>query len=147
MLNRDRRCVFVGDTMAAAVVTATWLTSQGIGAQVMDMMTLGGLEGLTGWAPGISARGMEVWVDDPTRADEAREILAEHQASRAEHAAAAEQRGPVTVACEECGRTSIFPPNQYGTTQDCPHCGAYMDVVLPGQAEPWEASDADDPEV
>src|SRR5438445_3578570 len=127
MIHRDPRCVFVANSMAVAVVTATWLTENGIPAQVMDLMTLGGLEGLTGWAAGISARGLEVWVEDAAHASKARRLLAEHQASIAQRATDAEHRGPVEVVCEECGERSVFPANQYGTVQDCPHCGAYMD--------------------
>ena len=100
MIHRDPRCVFVANSMAVAVVTATWLTENGIPAQVMDLMTLGGLEGLTGWAPGISARGLEVWVEDAAHASEARRLLAEHQASIAQRATDAEHRGPVEVGLE-----------------------------------------------
>jgi hypothetical protein len=131
MIHRDPRCVFVADSMAIAVVTATWLTDNGIPARVMDLMTLGGFEGLTAWLPGVSARGIEVWVDDPAQVAEAQELLAEHQAAVAQKAAQAQRQGPIEVLCEECGQRSTFPGSQYGTTQECPHCGEYLDVVDP----------------
>src|SRR6516165_4379693 len=100
MSHRDPRCGFVADSMAAAVVTATWLTDNGVPAQVMDLMTLGGFEGLTALLPGISARGLEVWVEDPAQVEEARALLAEHEAAQARRAAAAQERDPVEVVCE-----------------------------------------------
>ncbi len=142
MLNRDRRCVFVADTMGQAVSTATWLTEQGFPARVMDLMTLGGLEGLTPLAPGsISLRGLEVWVLDPDQAAEALALVEEDTAARAQRAAEAERQGPVEVVCEECGRPSIFPGRQRGTVQDCPHCGSYLDVENPGGPAGPEAED------
>src|SRR5271154_6878303 len=105
--------------MAAAVVTATWLNEKGIPAQVMDQMTLGGLEGLTALAPGISARGIEVWVDDPAHIPEASKLLAEHAALMAQRETEAQLRGPVEVVCEECGKKSLFPASRVGTIQDC----------------------------
>jgi hypothetical protein len=145
VIHRDPRCVFVANTMANAVVTATWLSQNGIPARVMDLMTLGGLEGLTALAPGISARGLEVWVNDPADAPEADRLLAEHEAALTQQAAEAEQRQPTQVVCEDCGKSSLFPADQYGTTQDCPHCGAYLDVVEPGSLsdEPDEGEEAD----
>lgn len=132
LINRDRRCVFVANNMAAAVVTATWLTEKGLPAQVMDQMTLGGLEGLTALAPGISARGVEVWVDNPDHIPDASKLLAEHAASIAQRETEAQLRAPVEVVCEECGKKNLFPANQIGTVQDCPHCGEYLDIEEPG---------------
>lgn len=147
MLHRDPRCVLVTDTMAIAVVAATWLTDNDIAAQVMDQNTLGGLEGLTSWL-GVSARGLEVWVDDPARVDEARALLAEHEAALAQRASEAEQRGPTEVVCEECGQSSVFPAEQYGTTQECPKCNVYVDVEEPGSRVEVEgdAEEGDEPE-
>jgi hypothetical protein len=147
MIHRDPRCVFVAHTMGLAVVTATWLTNNGIPAQVMDLMTLGGFEGLTAMAPGISARGLEVWVENPAQVEEARALLAEHEAAQARRAAAAQERDPVEVVCEECGKRSRFPGSQFGTIQDCPHCGAYLDVedAAPSAREPGAAQEPDQP--
>ena len=32
------------------------------------------------------------------------------------------------VTCAACGDVSTFPPDLAGTTQDCQHCGALVDV-------------------
>ncbi|MBY0526879.1 MAG: DUF2007 domain-containing protein [Gemmataceae bacterium] len=135
--------------MASAVVTATWLNDNGIPARVMDLMTLGGFEGLTGWKPGISARGIEVWVDDPTHIAEANTLLTQHGAELAQRTSEAQQHGPTEVVCDECGKSSVFPADQYGTIQDCPHCGEYVDVEEPcastaedDESEPSEETEA-----
>jgi len=78
MIHRDPKCVFVAADAAEAAVVVNWLEQQGVPAQVMDTMTLGGLDGLTGWT-GISARGMEVWVLREDLVDRARQLLAEHK--------------------------------------------------------------------
>jgi hypothetical protein len=45
----------------------------------------------------------------------------------------------VKVLCEECGEESIYPAVQRGSVQDCPRCGAYVDV---GEVAPnWLAED------
>ena len=34
----------------------------------------------------------------------------------------------IQVECEECGKISSFPDSLDGTTQECSHCQAYLDV-------------------
>jgi hypothetical protein len=145
MIHRDVKCVFVGSDMASAVVTASYLSSVGIPARVMDQMTLGGFEGLTAWWPGVSLRGVEVWVDNPVQIEEARRLLAEHKAELEQKRAAAPRTEPVEVVCEECGKTSTYPPKEYGTTQVCRHCGAYVDVGDIGPV-PEDEEFAEEPE-
>jgi len=83
MIYRDPKCVFVANNPGEADVVAGWLSDQGIRAQVMNRATLGGLEGLTPFSPlGVATVGIEVWVQDPTQADEALRLLAEHAAAR-----------------------------------------------------------------
>jgi hypothetical protein len=43
----------------------------------------------------------------------------------------------VEASCEECGHQSVFSIALEGTVQDCPHCGAYMDV---GEPPHWDES-------
>jgi hypothetical protein len=129
LINRDPRCVYVADSVGEADISANWLKDRGIAAQVMDRSTLGGLEGLTPWsALGIGARGIEVWVVEPQDAPRALELLKEFEAERAAQVEANREAGPVTAVCEECGEASVFPAKDRGTVQNCPHCGAYMDV-------------------
>ena len=128
MISRDRRCVFVANDMGEAAVVANWLEHEGIAAKVMDEMTLGGLEGLTGFT-GVSSRGVEVWSLNEDDLDRARMLIAEKEDLRSAISSRKEAKGPVQAICEECGGASEFPGRNRDTTQDCPHCGQYMDVV------------------
>lgn len=146
---RDSHCVFVASENHEARIVAAWLTGEGFDAKVMDEMTLGGFEGMTTLLPGgVSASGLEVWVLDRTKADEARVLLekrrAELQASRSARS------GEIVAACEDCGRESKFAGALAGSVETCPHCGCYMDVPDPdaeifdvGQPEDDEAEGAE----
>lgn len=76
-----------------------------------------------GTLPGIFDAG--VWV---SRADAERAAEVIRGQERLEAARANAQGTEVEVTCEECGQTAFFPAAQRGTVQDCPHCGAYVDV-------------------
>ena len=41
----------------------------------------------------------------------------------------------VELPCERCGRSASFPAEAVGTVQECPHCGAFVDVELPEEVE------------
>jgi len=139
MDGRDPRCVFVAHKMSEAVVVASALNQQGFPAQVMDEATLGGLAGLTGWVPGVSITGVEVWVLDLDRVRDAVAFLAEAEATRA--AVADEPGEPLVVDCDECGAKLTFPAQMRGTCQDCPECGAFVDVGMEDDEEWREAED------
>jgi hypothetical protein len=127
MIHRDSKCVFVAATAAEAAVVANWLEHEGVPAQVMDTMTLGGLDGLTAWT-GVSARGIEVWALREDLVDRARQLLAEHKDIQSILLAEKAATGPVAARCEECDRVSVFPGDCRGTTEVCPYCGSYIDV-------------------
>ncbi|HEX4589596.1 MAG TPA: DUF2007 domain-containing protein, partial [Gemmataceae bacterium] len=75
MIYRDPKCVHADNNLAKARLIAGWLESQGIPADVMDEMTLGGFEGLVSILPSkLSIRGVEVWVIDPADAERARQL-------------------------------------------------------------------------
>jgi Putative prokaryotic signal transducing protein len=143
MYYRDPKCVYVeGESVARANLVVGWLAARGIAAEVMNEMTLGGFEGLTAILPQkLSLRGVEVWVKDPADADRARQLLADRDA---EMQAKANREGTVQADCEECGRTATFPAAEQGTIQDCPHCGATMDV--PDPDEEWDVDEPEDAE-
>jgi hypothetical protein len=139
--SRDPKCVYVADSMGLAEVVATWLAEQGFPAEVMNQATLGGLRGLTPYAlSGVSADGVEVWVQDAAHADDARKALAEQARRAAAEQAAREAAPPVEVVCEDCNQTSTFAGKERGSVQDCPHCGAYLDVPGDDDSGPseWE---------
>jgi ribosomal protein S27E len=118
---RDPSCVFVAENFGHADVVAGWLGAQGVSAEVMNRQTMGGLVSplLT------SSVGIEVWVLDPTQAREAIRLLGEHAVERFTNKPTGQ---PLKVVCEDCGKASIFPGNQSGTVQNCPHCNAFLDV-------------------
>src|SRR5262249_13611813 len=113
----------------------------------MDTATLGGFDGKTSITPWVASnRGIEVWVPDAD-VDRARELLA---AKTEEFQRKVDQRatrtGTVEAVCEECGQSATFPASTAGTVEDCPSCGAYLDV--PDPDEEWDdlepADDSDD---
>lgn len=80
----------------------------------------------------------QVWVDRSSL-DRAKPVLEDYERRSLERQEADRKKAGPTDAvmeaeCEECGRRSAFPSAQKGTVQDCPHCGAYMDVEEPLQA-------------
>jgi ribosomal protein S27E len=147
VINRSPRCVYVSDTLGVAEIVAGWLKEQDIAAEVMDTATLGGFDGKTSITPWVASnRGIEVWVPDAD-VDRARELLA---AKTEEFRLKADQRatrtGTVEAVCEECGHSATFAASAAGTVEDCPSCGAYLDV--PDPDEQWDdmepAEDTDD---
>lgn len=138
---RDPRCVFVFESPAAARALAAWLTDKGFPADVFDPgpVVPGDALGLTEAVAG----GFEVRVVKPEQAADARAAVADQKEALAAVRAAQERRanrtGTVSAACEECGKASDWPAADLGTTQDCPHCGNYMDV--PDPDEDWDGVD------
>lgn len=140
---RDPKCIYVADSFAMAGLVQSWLASHDILVQIMDEATLGGLQGLTWMAPGVSIRGLEVWAVDPAQAEPARVLLAEKEAEiKALRAERTTRTGIIEATCPECGKTCIFPASQAGRTEHCTHCRAYLDVPDP-DADPegidWQA--------
>ena len=125
---RDPRCVFVASSFNQADVVAAWLQGHGIATEVMNRETMGGL--VSPVLMGVT--GVEVWVMDPAFAPEGIRLLGEHAL---ELRVQKPDGPPVEVACEECGKTSTFPAEERGSVQNCPHCGAYLDVEPADDAE------------
>jgi hypothetical protein len=128
MLFRDPKCVFVAENFAQANVVAGWLQGQGIDADVMNRETFGG----------FVPSGVEVWVSDPAQARCAIRLLGEHTV---EQVTTKQTGSALEVLCDECGQTSIFPAEQRGSVQNCPHCSAYVDVEPPDGAERSQGPD------
>src|SRR5690348_16294317 len=72
----------------------------------------------------------QVWVDE-ANVDSAKLLIVEYESEqrrrRSKDSAQTINTGSLDVVCEECGRTTAFPTAKKGTTQDCSHCGAYVD--------------------
>jgi len=138
---RDPRCVYVFEDAVAANALAAWLTDKGYPALVHDPGPA-----VSGDALGLTeavGTGFEVRVADPDHAAAARTAVDEQKEALATVRAAQERRasrtGTVTVVCEDCGKASDWPAAEMGRTQNCPHCGGYMDV--PDPDENWDGVD------
>jgi hypothetical protein len=129
LIYRDPKCVHVADSLSEAEAAVDFLKGHGLPARIIDPATVGDPLGLTGTAgAGVPSPGLEVWVDDAANAAPALQKLQEFAADQTKKGADKETKGPVEAECEECGKTSTFPAAQRDSTQDCPHCGAYLDV-------------------
>jgi hypothetical protein len=83
-----------------------------------------------GTVPGVFDASVYVSRAD---AEEAAALIRQHERLRAERSSALGTE--VEATCEDCGKLAAFPAAQRGTVQNCPHCGAFLDVGegdLPG---------------
>ncbi len=80
----------------------------------------------------------QVWIERAD-IDRAKPILDEFERRKAElQTVDGEVTGPdIEAACEECGGQASFPASQKGSVQQCPHCGAYVDVGVDEADDDW----------
>ena len=71
-----------------------------------------------------------IWVekDDSAKAAQLINDFEQQKREKLENEKASNDQADVSVECEECGKMSTYAANAKGTTQDCKHCGAYLDV-------------------
>jgi rubrerythrin len=89
----------------------------------------------------------QVWVSaaDQERARELLEVDEQQQAERKQTTREGTPAAPIEVVCEECQQNASYPAEQRGTVQDCPHCGAYVDVESGDEGDRfWLESDKPD---
>jgi hypothetical protein len=85
----------------------------------------------------------QVWV---ARADieRARPVLIEYERRAAELQPQEVGIGePIEVVCD-CGQTTRFPATQRGSVQECPACGAFLDVGEAEDSEDWGEPEPDE---
>jgi hypothetical protein len=138
---RDPIAVYDAATNVEAQLIKLALNEAGVEAFAAEDVSTAGIW-MFGTLPGINKP--QVWISSEDR-DRALAVLQEYERGNAERYRAAGQRkrhlGPeIEVLCEDCGRTAKFPSSQHGSIQDCPHCGAYVDVVAIGE-DPHTSSD------
>ena len=102
----------------------TWLESNGIRSYAVEDNS-----GASLFAFGTISQfhKPQVFVER-SHLERAKELLQQFERQRHERRKDLENADPVTSECEDCGESSEFPASQDGTTQNCPKCGAYMDV-------------------
>lgn len=121
-MTNDPVCVRRSATTEEADVIAAWLDDQGIKATVMGHDSFGHQ------AFGVTdPEGVGVFVADEAAAERAVELLTEHDKVTTKGSDTG-GGGTVSFKCEGCGGAATFPVALKGTTQECPHCGAYVDV-------------------
>lgn len=137
--------VTVPDVRFASVLVG-WLVEKGIPADIRAEIPKPTVDALTGATQMADVAGVEVVVNDPARVEEAKQLIADRveevQALHAKREARAAREGTVTAVCEECGKSSDWPAAEMGTTQDCPHCTAFMDI--PDPDDDWADLDVGD---
>ncbi|MEE2642535.1 MAG: hypothetical protein VX768_18030 [Planctomycetota bacterium] len=119
--------VFTAKTNIEAIQIAALLVSKGIPAFAMeDDHSFSTLPG--------TVHKPDVYVEEQLK-EKALLLIHQLEEERVAQTRAAELvDGPIKVHCEECNRSSTFAKSLNGTTQECPHCHAYVDV---GDL-PWE---------
>lgn len=128
-MQRDPQCVFVTTDPDLANVVAATLAGEDIPAQVLDQRAVGNLFGA-----GMNQTGeIEVWVSDPDQRRIAAELIAAHHGPTTRIAGTVDPSNAVEIACDECHFLATFPADQFGSVQECPNCGSYMDVPNPLQ--------------
>jgi hypothetical protein len=145
---RDPVIAYDAATNVEAQLVKLLLTEAGIDAFASEDHSTAGL-----WMFGVmpEIHKPQVWVSSADH-DRAQLLLQEYEqrvAERQQSGVSSEaSAGPaIEVLCEECSKKSSFPSSQKGTVQDCPHCGAYVDVGEGDDAQPfWLDSDNDDDE-
>jgi rRNA maturation protein Nop10 len=134
--------VFVAETAEVADAVSRLLASEGIAAETVSPPPQTVSDPLTGTTQLLPPDGLQVRVADAGAAARAKEVLGSELAAAAVRAVRerrAGRTGTVTAECEECGKPSDWPAAAMGTTEVCPHCGAYMDV--PDPDDDWSGVD------
>jgi hypothetical protein len=147
MISRDQRCVYVANFQHEVALVIGLLGEEGIEAVAVNDATLGGLEGVVGIVPRAGIKGIEVWVPDVSRVDEARAILNRRmQEVNVAKNARQSRTGTDIVSCTECGAKSLFPAALRGTVQNCPECQQFIDIPDPDDQTEWpgDFGDAED---
>jgi hypothetical protein len=124
MALRDPIAAYNASTNLEAHLIAAMLREAGLEASVVEDLSTAGI-----WMGGVvgEIHKPQVWIE---RADveRAKPVLDEFESHARERKRAAADAPDIEVLCEECGERSLFPGNQYGSVQNCPHCRAFVDV-------------------
>jgi hypothetical protein len=138
--------VYYAKTNTEAASLCHMLNEAGIEAHLMEDLSSVGF----GWGgPMPNVHWPKVWVDKSNE-QQAAAILQKYEQSVYDHqperAAGVGDETIVQAVCEECGEASMFSGRILGTVQECPVCGAFMDVEIADDRtasnEGWEDNEA-----
>ncbi len=141
----DPRTVFVAESTQVADAVLGLLSSKGITAEVISTPMHTESMPITGMSDAVVPNELQIRVIEESKIAEAKELLDSAVAASAVKSVRdrrANRTGTMTAECEECGKTSEWPATAMGTTENCPHCGAYMDI--PDPDENWDDMDFGD---
>lgn len=104
---------------------------------IVNMLVANGVEayadednsGVSLWALGVLSQFHQpnVWIERSTT-PKAVELIRGFEEQKREREQPAASESELYVECESCKNVLAFPASLNGTTQDCPHCRAYVDV-------------------
>ena len=116
--------VYTAGTNLEAHMIASMLNDNGVPAFAVEDQS-----GASLWMFGTIGQihRPKIWVDKLTEAA-ARQLILDFEERRRERKNRGAGRETISVLCEKCGQTSLFPETQNGTVQNCPSCDAYVDV-------------------
>lgn len=144
MTLQDPVAVYNAEDPEDAQALCALLAQAGIAAQVFNEETPPP-HLVAGYVPDLHPP--QVWVERAA-AEQAAPTVEVHARSVADRRAAEEATaaaaGPIGVVCEECGKQAEFPATDKGSVQECPHCGAYIDVALDAGGDEWQVPAPDE---
>ncbi|MBP3956126.1 hypothetical protein J8F10_12615 [Gemmata sp. G18] len=142
----ESRKVFVAESAHVAEAVIRLLAANDIAAEI-EQPPPQPASALTGMSDEAPADELPVVVTDPAKVQAALELLSAAQTMTALNAVRekrASRTGTVTAVCEDCGKSSEWPAQKMGTTENCPHCTGFMDI--PDPDEDWSEMDFGVPE-
>jgi len=127
----DPVMAYTATTNLEAHMLVNMLQSEGIAAHVVEDQS-----GMSLWSFGTISQFHQpnVWVNQSDAERAGVLLLKFEESKRKRNNLKGRARGQIRVVCEECNEITTFPESLGGTTQDCSHCHAYVDV---GDL-PWE---------
>lgn len=138
MALRDPVAIYNAANNMEALFVRDALVAAGVGAFATEDISQVGTW-LGGLVPEIHKP--QVWVER-TDIERAKPLLDDFERRAADLRKAGAETGaagpPIEAICEECGGHASFPAAQRGSVQECPHCGAFLDVGSEESLDGWE---------
>lgn len=116
--------VFTAATKVESHLVVELLKANGIEALAVEDQS-----GVSLWAFGTISQFHKpnVWIDS-TDVEAATKLVREFERKKRERAEPENSLETIVASCEDCGDYTMFDGTLNGTTQECSHCNAYMDV-------------------
>jgi hypothetical protein len=121
---KDPIVVYAAAGNLEAQMIADMLNAKGIAAFAEEDQS-----GVSLWACGTISQFHKprIYVEKAASEAAAR-IIADFEEQKWQRQYPSDGEGRFEVVCEECGKQTTFPASLNGTTQNCSHCQAFVDV-------------------